>query len=289
VAQGTAEVVGPVDCQQDDPVFSSPAITPSPSLSKFSSLASSAVSQRSVSPSNPLSPIRHDEDREQEPRQTFTPTKQQSASIGRSPSPLTKSNAGMDVFTSGGMRSMWGRLSTNASAAFSVVQGAVEDVTKEFRNVSTGSNQEFSEGELRSRSELNVWGEDEVVGSGPKPPSPWGLGPRPIDYSTTTTNPWAATTVRGISPLPSSGFSDNPWNSVKQNQTSQTPSTRPPTSKRLSDLFGADGQGLPHDPTISSSLPKLRTPKEETEPLVESASSNPILMDKSVDPLGVGL
>ena len=287
VAPGTVEIVGPVDCQQDDPALSSPGITRSPSLSKFSPLASSTVSQRSVSPSNPLSSIPHDEDREPEPRQMLTPTKQQSTSIGRSPSPFTKSNAGMDMFSSGGMRSMWGRLSTNASTALSVVQGAVEDVAKEFRNVSTGSNQEFGEGELRSRSELGVWGEDEVVGSTQS--SPWGLGPRPIDYSTSTTNPWAATTVKGTPPLPSSGFSDNPWKSVKQNQTSQTPPTRPSTSKRLSTLFGADERGLPHDPTISSSLPKSRTPKEETKPLVEPASSNSIPMDKSLDPLGVGL
>jgi len=189
---------------------------------------------------------------------------------------------------------MWGRLSTNASAAFSVVQGAVEDVTKELRNVSTGSNQELKEGELKSRSELGIWGEEEVAGSSLTRTSDWNPGLRPIDYSTTTTNPWAGSTVKGTTPPTSSGFSDNPWKSVKPNQVSPTLSTRPPASKRLSDLFGADSQGLPHDPTISAALPKppvveVEVEVEETKPVVEDTSPNSISTDKSIDPLGVGL
>ena len=289
-AQGTVEVVGPVDYQQDDPVSSSPGITPSPSFSRLNPLMSSIVG--SVSPSNPLSPIRPDEERESEPRQTLAPTRQPSTSIGRSPSPFTISNAGTDMFSSGGMRSMWGRLSTNASAVFSVVQGTVGGVTEGLGNVSTGSDQEPRGGELRSRSELSVWGGNEAAGSSSTPSSPWTLGPRPIDYSTATTNPWASTTVRGRTPPPpSSGFSDNPWKSVKENQISPAPSTRPPASKRLSALFRADSQGLPHDPTISSSLPKppASVVEEEMKLAVDSASSNPIPADKSLDPLGVGL
>ena len=286
-AQGSADVVGPVDSQQDDPILSPPTVTPPQSLSRLNPLVSSIVGQRSISPSNPLSSIRYDEEREP----TLTHPRQLSTSIGRSPSPLTKSNPGTDMFSPGGMRSMWGRISTNASAAFSVVQGAVEDVTKEFRNVSTGSDQEPREGELRSRSELGIWGEDEVVGSGTTSSSPWNLESRPIDYSTTTTNPWAAATVKGIPQPPSSGFSDNPWKSIGQNHISPTPPTRPPASKRLGDLFGADSQGLPHDPTISSPLPKPPVAKEEMKPVVEPTSSNsiPTDTDKSLDPLGVGL
>jgi len=250
---------------------------------------SSIVGQRSASPSNPLSPLRHVEERESEPKRTLTPTRQHSANIGRSPSPLAKSNSGTDMFSSGGMRSMWGRISTNASAAFSVVQGAVEDVTKELRNVSTGSDQEPREGELKSRSELSVWGEDEVIGSSSTPSSPWNPGPRSIDYSTTTTNPWDTTVVSGTPPPTSSGFSDNPWKSVKPNQISPTPPTRPSASKRLGDLFGADSQGLPNDPTISASLPKPSLAKGGTKSDTEVTSLNSIPADKSLDPLGVGL
>ena len=286
-AQGTVEVVGPVDCQQDDPVLPPPGIAPSPSLSKLNPLVSSIVG--SVSPPNPLSSLRHDEEREPEPRQTLTPTRQSAMSIGRSPSPLNRSSSGADMFSPGGMRSMWGRISTNASAALSVVQGAVEDVTKELRNVSTGLNQEPREGELKSRSELGVWGEDEIAGSSSTPPSPWSLGSRPIDYSTTTTNPWASTNMREPPPPPSSGFSDNPWKSVRQNQVSPAPSTQLPTLRRLNDLLGADSQGLPHDPMITSSLPKPPAVKEEMKPVADSASSKSIPTDKSLDPLGVGL
>ena len=288
-AQGMVEVVGPIESQEDDPVLPSPGITSSPSLSKLNPLISSIVGQRSNSLSNPLPLTRQDDERESEPRQALTPTKQRSMNIGRSPSPLAKSNAGTDAFSSGGMKSMWGRISTNASAAFSVVQGAVEDVTKEFRNVSTGPNQELDEGELKSRSELSVWGDDEVAGSSPTPSSSWNPGLRPIDYSTTTANPWAATTVKGTTPATSSGFSDNPWKSVGPDRNSQTLSTRPPTSKRLSDLFGADSQGLPHDPTISASSPKPPVVKEEAKPVVvvEATSSGSMPTDKSVDPLGV--
>lgn len=294
-AQGTVEIVGPVESQQDDALLLSPSTTPSQSFSKLNPLASSIIGQRSpsTSPSNSLPTIRQDEEKEPEPRQMLTPTKQQPMNLGRSPSPLGRSNTGADVFSSGGMRSMWGRISTNASAALSVVQGAVEDVTKEFRSVSTGPNQELREGELKSRSELSLWGEDEATGSSSTSSSRWNPGVRPIDYSTTTTNPWAATTVKGTPPTTSSGFSDNPWKSVKPSQISPTPSTRPPASKRLGDLFGADSQGLPHDPTISTPLPKPPANEEEMKPAVvttsSSSSSSSIPTDKSIDPLGVGL
>ena len=289
-AQGSVEAVGPVEGQQDDPVLPSPGITPSQSFSRLSPLVSSIVGQRSQSPSKPLPLTPQDEEMEPEPRQALTPTRSRSANIGRSPSPLAKSNAGTDPFSSGGMRSMWGRLSTNASAAFSVVQGAVEDVTKELRNVSTGSNQELKEGELKSRSELGIWGEEEVTGSNSTRTSDWNPALRSIDYSTTTANPWATATVKGTTPTTSSGFSDNPWKSIKPNQISPTLSTRPPTSKRLSDLFGADSEGLPHDPTISAALPKSPAVEvEETKSVVEATSPNLISADKSIDPLGVGL
>lgn len=286
--QGGVEIVGPVESEQDDPVLSPPTIISSQSLSRLNPLVSSIVGQRNVSPSNPLSPIPHDEEREPEPRQSLTPTRQSSTNIRRSPSPFSKSNTATDMFSSGGMKSMWGRISTNASTAFSVVQGAVGDVTKELRNISTGSTQEPREGELKSRSELGMWGEGGADSSGSTPPLPWSLGS--IDHSTAMTNPWAASTVRGILPSPSSGFSDNPWKSVRQNQTSAISSTRPPASKRLGDLFGAEIQGLPHDPTISESLPKSPV-VEETKQVADpttSASWNPVPTDKSLDPLGVG-
>ena len=287
--QGAVEVVGPVESEQDDPLFSPSSIMSPHSLSRLNPLVSSIVGQRSSSPSNPLSPIRHEEEREPESRQTLTPTRQQTMSTGRSQSPLSKSNATTDMFSSGGMRSMWGRISTNASAALSVVQGAVEDVTKELKNISTGPTQELREGELKSRSELSLWGEGDVDGSGSTPPSPWNLGSKPVDYSTATTNPWAVSTVRGTDPSPSSGFSENPWKSTRQNQTSETSSTRPSASRRLSNLFGTESQGLPHDPTISESLPK--SPAMETKQVADSTtptSWNSLPTDKSLDPLGVG-
>ena len=286
---GAVEVVGPVENEQDDPVLSPSSILSSQSFSRLNPLVSSIVGQRSTSPSNPPPPVRPDEENEPEPRQMLTPTRQQSLSNRRSPSPFNRSNTTTEMFSPGGMRSMWGRLSTNASAALSVVQGAVEDVTKEFRK--TGLNQEPREGELRSRSELSVWGEDNGVDSGSIPPSPWNLGSQAIDYSTTTTNPWATGSVRETLPSPSSGFSDNPWGSIRQNQTPTTSSTRLPTSKRSSDLFGADSQGLPHDPTIPESLPKPPVVREEAKQVADpitSTSSNLITTDKTLDPLGVG-
>ena len=289
-SQGAVEVVGPVESEEEDPTFSPSSVVSSQSLSRLNPLVSSIVGHRSISPSNPLSPMRHDEEREPEPRQALTPTRQPSMSVRRSPSPFSKPNPATDAFSSGGMRSMWGRISTNASAALSVVQGAVEDVTKGLGNISTGSTQERKEGELKSRSELSMWGEGGADGPSSTLSPPWSVGSQPIDYSTTTTNPWAATTVRGTLPSPSSGFSDNPWGSVRQSQTSTSSPARPPASKRLSDLFGGQNQGLPHDPTISESLPKPPA-MEETKQVADStksASLNSIPTDKSLDPLGVG-
>ena len=283
--QGPVEVVGPVEDEQGDAAFSPSSIVSSQSFSGLGPLASSLVGRRSVSPLNPLSPIHHGEERGLEPRLTLTPTKQPSTSIGRSPSPF--SNLATDAFSSGAVRSMWGRLSTNASAALSVVQDAM---TKELRNISTGPTQEPKVGELKSRSELNKWGEDDANGSGSTPPTPWSLGSHPVDYPTTTTNPWSTNAVKGALPASSSGFSDNPWNSIRQTQTSAASSIRPPATKRLSDLFRAEIQGLPRDPTISESFPKSPTVEEEEKQVADSTTSTslgPTPADKNSDPLGV--
>ena len=74
----------------------------------------------------------------------------------------TSSNQGFAGFTSGGMKSVWGKLSTNASAAFSAVQDAYDGVAREFKGLSVGGspNSEYGSqgGEMHARSlgELNA-------------------------------------------------------------------------------------------------------------------------------------
>ncbi|KAJ7582975.1 protein phosphatase [Mycena floridula] len=90
-------------------------------------------------------------------------------------SPLTPGRSariGPDLFGNSSMKSVWGKLSSNASAALSVMQEAYEGVA---RNVSadTGKTEELS-----SRDSLKAWGDDQPSTSSLPPlaelDNPWG-------------------------------------------------------------------------------------------------------------------
>lgn len=298
-AQGV-EVIGPVDGQEDDPMLSggtstkvslppSPAVSPSPTMSRLNAAVSAAIAgQRSASPTvSPLSPEKKNDTFRAIPstQSTYSLQPSSSPSANRSPSPLSRPNTNPDIFSSVGVKSMWGRFSTNASAAISAVQGAYDGVSKDFKTTSAGPA--GGDGELRAREELNGWGGDQSEETTPV---------RPVDYGTSTlgstsNNPWAANTIKGTPPISTSSILDNPWSSVKESSSRASPS--------LAQL-GLSHDGLPHDPTIANPSARLsRNSSKSTVPgsgsgtpvqvaPVESSTS-PVTLDKNIDPLGVGL
>lgn len=145
-----------------------------------------------------------------------------SSSLGRS---RTANSA--DIFSNPGVRSVWGKLSSNATAALSVVQGAYDGVAKDFKAFPrpSGDNEEKTS-ELQSR---------ECLGDGER------LTYRGTSRAYTvgsSYNPWdSVKPQKAIHALPS----DNPWSTTRSRSPRQGSSSR--------DLF--DGKPLPPDPTVA--------------------------------------
>ncbi|EGN95533.1 hypothetical protein SERLA73DRAFT_95032 [Serpula lacrymans var. lacrymans S7.3] len=196
-----------------------------------------------------------------------------------------------DFFGNSGVRSMWGKFSSNASAAFSVVQEAYDGVAKELKvgPLTNGDSEGALSGthaELQHRDTLGDWGEE---------PS----------------------TSRGISHTYSIGTSYNPWDSVKpQRSISTLPADNPwrttPTSSMIqgsspSNCF--ESSPLPLDPSLA--LPPSRPMPAHLSPnysigTKDSVSKDDLTrssgerqesgtiqetgaLDSRLDPLGVGL
>ncbi|TFK30191.1 protein phosphatase [Coprinopsis marcescibilis] len=188
-----------------------------------------------------------------------------------------------DFLSSTGVKSVWGKLSSNATAALSVVQDAYAGMAKDLNNnFSTGSEDSSQKtSELRSRETLPAWGEESTqssrLGSANAPTSVPSL---------TLTNPWASTAHRSRSTTANSAsiLEGNPWGSSFENEDTSSSSTRSKTAEH-------PRSPLPLDPTIE--IPSRRqsssvinrdnvTKRGSTPPPRETASAN-------LDPLGVGL
>ena len=178
-----------------------------------------------------------------------------------------------DLFGNNGVKSVWGKLSSNASAAFSAMQDTYGGITRDFKGLATTANSgddELSErtSELRTRDDLGTWG---------------GYDPSYVRQTSTigpSSNPWAS--VKGSHSVADTPF-DNPWSSVR------AASPRPSASTPVQDLFEPSSL-LPSDPTVerpppsrSRSVPKAPvSSNSQFPPEARSASL-------STDPLGVGI
>ncbi|KAF5373939.1 hypothetical protein D9758_000738 [Tetrapyrgos nigripes] len=305
----SSDLVGPVENTEDDTAIradtpSAIPLPPSPTKSPLvppgslpqspstpdlgtdlsASMPESTVPPRVSSPTESFRPYR-------KTSSSFSMKPSSSTSLPSSPSgrPLGKAQ---DFFSGGGVRSVWGKLSSNASAALSVVQEAYDGVTKDFGRTSPGPGSERTE-ELRGREALSDWG------SAREPPvvepsslrSTTGSEPRtPI-----TSNPWATAT----SPEPVTSFYDNPWNTVH----SSAPSRQTQLTDPLLWTLGTSqsDSSLPADPTIShpSLIRKASSNQRTADPTPLSPPANPahssIKEDRDtqsdmrdIDPLGVG-
>ena len=171
------ELLGPVDGGEEDPVLQQATVEPfQDSPSKPSSLVEKMSSSLNLPPSSgrkpssslgsslkdlssslpDISPSRPG------PSRSRTPTPS-SASQARSPlaqspavsspnTPIWSRAVAPELLSGSGVKSVWGKLSSNASAAFSVVQDAYAGVAKDLRNAGSFADETPSErtSELRS-------------------------------------------------------------------------------------------------------------------------------------------
>ena len=287
VPQGqNVEITDLVDSAEDDPVLQG-AIIPDlfhGSPSKMSPLTQSLkigpVPSRNSSPSpnirelsssqpdlTPRPLIRHINT---VPSTPVAASRVQTSSFTSTPanSPIwTRARPPADLLSGGGVRSVWGKLSSNASAAFSAVQDAYSGVAKDLRN--TGQEDDTAErtSELRGRETLSAWGQERF----PSASSESRVVP------VVMSNPWATSNT---SSRHDTTFDENPWGYIEE------PSTD--TRHEASQSMGP----LPLDPTISTPSRKTTgsTGRGPRLGRVSQSTPKPSSPTKSnTDPLGVGL
>jgi myotubularin-related protein 6/7/8 len=283
------DVLGSVEGFDDDPAQLAP---PSPSISTaptpeltlnrgplpFQSQAPLTGSPRASSPltldSIPRSPMRKDS------LSPFTPSSSShnvspylnapgTGSI-RPPSPNVNRAKTPDFFAPGGvssgMKSVWGKLSLNASAAFSVMQEAYAGVAKDFAKGSEMGQERYSE--LQPRTDFDDWAETPTASQGK-------INPPYL----TATNPWATSKPRSAT-IPSL-LDENPWSL-----------TASPIAK------GDLSSSLPLDPTVAhpASIPSPAASSLHREMAEMNIGNVPEAKDvpsgsseDNKDPLGVGL
>ena len=320
VREGGVELLVPVEGAEDDPVLrtgtpskmqpaSSPAASPSPLLSPTRSAAMGGFSTPTSSQPNTSRGLwGSSSDPSSRPEGNSSGWTPPSVSLQPPASPVRPSSPGStystssnrirttpkpDLFGGNGMKSVWGKFSSNASAAFSAVQDAYDGVTKDFKGLSAGSGSdgEMAEkaAELRSRDTLGAWGDDDT--SSQHAPQASTIG--------TSTNPWDS--VKGGRPLASSPF-ENPWSSLR------TSSPRQPAT--IQGLFDSSKEPdpTPERPSLrgsshlSASLVPFDSPKDPgllpaspiSAPLLSASSIPPLKPEaaqpspSNTDPLGVG-
>ncbi|KAF8163566.1 protein phosphatase [Crassisporium funariophilum] len=306
LAQGRdVELLGPVEGADDDPVIQrslTPDVTQgSPSkaapvpLSTSQSLDVRTATSRSASPgigsnmrdlssslpgttTRPVAVISAN----QTSVGTSSSSRAHTTSSPPSNPPVWSRTKPPDMLSSGGVKSVWGKLSSNATAAFSAVQDAYAGVAKDLRN--TGQDEETSgrSSELRGREALSAWSQDK--------PSSAQSSSRVVPLS--ASNPWATSNP---SSHPTVIFDENPWGSAwdADKLTINTSQSSPPATQQPTSP-------LPLDPTIPTPLRKMsgttystrgrNSPKPSSKPTSQStdkaASSS---SHTNTDPLGVGL
>ncbi|KIK59568.1 hypothetical protein GYMLUDRAFT_201729 [Collybiopsis luxurians FD-317 M1] len=301
------ELVGPIEGSEDDPVnrASTPSNVPLPPSPSKTPMSNSQPLPRNPPP-NPL--LDSDELSSSVPelaslnisgsnRESFRPFSSTSSSFSMKPQvpssnsdpsqpsrPLAISKA-QEFFVGGGVKSVWGKLSSNASAAFSAVQGAYDGVARDLNTRSGPASPVPSKSEeMNIRSHLPSWGEEaHTISSSSSPPSSASFS------LPTVRNPWA--TVNTSRPSATSVFSsyENPWG-----QSEESALTSTSTGGENTTLSSP----LPADPTVSHP-PTLRTATISRSQSVASArvggetdadkSSSSSSLSASSDPLGVGL
>lgn len=291
---GTPVSVSPLPSPSKSPVPPSSPLPRSSSLSAGSSRpnANASTGPRDISASTPtLSPTPELKRPAAPPREDSFRHMSSSPSVfslqpTASPSQpsVTPSRAGIkapEFFANTSVKSVWGKLSSNASAALSVVQEAYEGVSRGGNATEAGTSGGTKE--LMGRDTLSAWGDDQ------RRVLPLSASSSAIPASANH-NPWSVKT--STSPLSLSPL-DNPWGSVRGSPRKESLPLSAETFQTI-EAF----KPLPPDPAVSSvprpsyPLPALSRTSEVGAP-ARSQSSTPLppppSTANSTDPLGVGL
>ncbi|KAG6910294.1 hypothetical protein DXG01_011691 [Tephrocybe rancida] len=196
--------------------------------------------------------------------------------------PLNRSRTKPPEFLpSSSVKSIWGKLSSNASAALSVVQDTYVNVAKDFISGNEGEAPART-AELRSRDTLSAWGEEPPTSSVSTSPSRGGLASLSLP---TAANPWANPRAR----TPPSVLEHNPWGVVRS----------PPRLPLDPEPPYQSSRPLPLDPTVAHPIPRvasslsissLQSKATTTTSRKSSAAVPPSApVSSAIDPLGVGL
>ena len=158
-----------------------------------------------------------------------------------------------------GVRSMWGKLSSNASTAFSVVQEAYSGVAKDLGR-QIGRNDDHPSGTAKLHDQmLGTWDEESTV------PSTVPQVTSSFSSLAVGTNPWASECID-----PSS-WDENPWDNISA------------TSQRVTSVDSSDPLSLN---SAATSLCRVTTPPTaRAEPQSPAGLSSKL---EGTDPLGVG-
>ena len=310
------DILGPVEGTEDDPATLPANVSASDMFSGLAAtLPVSLPSSRPLSPSptvaspgatagirtsssQPLSSSMPDltNQRPKTNRQdSFKPFASSSSNFSLRPTSPSRRNASSDPhreslsgrrsgvpqgdFLPEGVKSIWGKLSSNATAAFSAVQGAYDGVTKELKVLGAPRELDTSRaggGELQSRS---------------LSPSLLGEADWTTPNSTTQTRgsdstpSWAADAMvpseRWRGGNPSTGLStlslENPWRTQSHKENSSPP-------RKVDDLFSSSVWG---DESVSQAPAAIDTPLTKATTLSDSAPTPDPSVHKDGDPLGV--
>ncbi|KAJ7510118.1 protein-tyrosine phosphatase-like protein [Mycena galericulata] len=307
------------------PLPPSPAQSPPLTLPGPSHLTTSSSTPRSLSPAPPIrstprpSPARPDSFRPISSASAFSlrgfPSSTPPSTSESPSSPATPKSSGIRPPD---FKSVWGKLSSNASAALSVVQEAYVGVAKDLR--STGSESESHEktAELSSRETLRAWGEEPAQGpsrsaaaSGFLSPSlnPWSADSSESTSTSTSAssssifeNPWGVKTRPSSDPLADSPLTTTPWapsstsiptqqqsDPVQQYTLPEDPTIALP-SKQRSLPSGALESGLSAMTldTVSAPTRPRESALPRDPPQAPPSTSKPAPNMNDLDPLGVG-
>ncbi len=294
------EFVAPIENSEDDPAIVSiptppqPSASPSPLSVSDDSTPTPSTMQRAASPApSQSSRIRHDS--LASPDDTLHKSGR-SSPLPRSPSPRVSrlaprappsprgsmvGGSSQDLFSSSGVKSMWGRFSSGATAALSAVQDAYGGMAKDFGKLSVGGDlgtPTEGGGELKSREEINAWNSTEPTRS------PKLQTSNAYSFSTAggsgTVNPWSTTKARPGLP---SMFLDNPWDTPAQSPiVDSTSSPQLPPKESTATPSQPESQ-LPLDPTIALPTPRpIPASRTQSSSLRSEKTSSSMTMPSSL-------
>lgn len=275
------EITGPIEGSDDDPALQTLALqpsSPSPAPRSLTPSQSGHTPQRSSSPgirnslrdlslSSPEISSRPAAVRVDSFATSSISRPPNSSSVLSSPqsSPLWARTKPPDLSS---VKSVWGKLSLNASAAFSVVQDAYAGVAKDLRNNDDSATD--TNAELRGRDTLTTWGESSVPVTAPL-------------SAMTSNNPWSTSKVQPLSTY----LDESPWGTTDSSMQD---------SRRGSSIYDQPPSPLPLDPNVATPTPRAfngtrmhdtrSTTPSPVPPAPPTKASN---TTSEGDPLGVGL